>query len=49
MTKEEFKKYWNILKRNYNDKTHTLEDFNLYFSIFKDESVKDFKMQLSYH
>ena len=42
VSRDIFSKYWNILKRNYQDKTHTIEDFNLYYSIFKDFEEKDF-------
>lgn len=36
-----FKKYWNILKRNYQDKTHNDEDLKMYFSILKDYQEQD--------
>lgn len=42
VSRDIFKKYWDILKRNYQDKTHTTEDFNIYYSIFKDFEEKDF-------
>ncbi len=31
-----FSKYWNILKKNYQDKTHNEDDFKIYYSILKD-------------
>ncbi len=42
VSRDIFKKYWNILKRNYSDKTHNASDFNLYFSIFKDYEEEKF-------
>lgn len=42
VSKDTFKKYWEILKRNYQDKTHNITDFNLYYSIFKEFEEKDF-------
>ena len=42
MNKVIFQKYWKILKRNYNDKNHTQEDEQTYFSIFKDVSDEKF-------
>ena len=42
VSRDIFEKYWNILKRNYQDKTHNTTDFNLYYSIFKDFEEKDF-------
>lgn len=36
-----FKKYWNILKRNYQDKTHNDEDLKMYFSILRDYQEQD--------
>lgn len=36
-----FRKYWEILKRNYKDHTHTDEDFKIYYSILKEYSEKD--------
>lgn len=50
-----FKKYWDILKNNKNDKTHTSEDMNMYYSLFKEvgdevfiEAVKDVLLNLPY-
>lgn len=37
-----FNKYWQILKRNYNDTQHTTQDADTYYSIFKDFTEKDF-------
>lgn len=42
LTRSLFNKYWNILKRNYNDKIHTQEDANIYYSIFKDLEKQTF-------
>lgn len=36
-----FKKYWNILKKNYQDKTHNDEDLKMYFSILRDYQEQD--------
>ena len=36
-----FKTYWNILKRNYQDKTHNDEDLKMYFSILRDYQEQD--------
>lgn len=38
-----FQKYWKILKRNYNNKSHTQEDMKIYYSIFKDLKDDEFK------
>lgn len=50
-----FKKYWEILKRNKNDKTHTEEDMAIYYSLFKDvedqifiEAVKEVLLNVPY-
>ena len=50
-----FKKYWEILKRNKNDKTHTEEDMAIYYSLFKDvedqtfiEAVKEALLNVPY-
>lgn len=47
-----FNTYWIILKRNYQDKQHTQEDFKYYYSIFREYEEKDFitaiKMVLKY-
>ena len=36
-----FKTYWNILKKNYQDKTHNDEDLKMYFSILRDYQEHD--------
>lgn len=41
-----FETYWNILKRNYQDKTHTTEDMKLYYAIFKNYSERDIKIAI---
>lgn len=48
-----FTKYWQVLKKNYQDKTHDKNDFKLYYSILREYSEKDFiqaiKMVLKYN
>ena len=50
-----FNKYWEILKQDKNDKTHTNKQRDTYFSIFKNveeeifvESVKEMLLRCSY-
>lgn len=38
-----FSKYWNILKKNYQDKTHNKEEMYTYYSIFKEYDEDTFK------
>lgn len=42
VSRDIFTKYWEILKRNYNDKTHNTTDADLYYSIFRKFKTKDF-------
>ena len=44
--KDIFIKYWNILKKEYQDKTHDTQDLKLYYSILKDYKEKDLKQAL---
>lgn len=50
-----FKRYWDIVKRDKNDKTHTDEDLNTYYSLFRNvekevfiEAIKLVLLNLSY-
>ena len=43
MKLNEFTEYWNILKKNYQDKTHNTDDLKIYYSCFKDYSKEEFK------
>lgn len=38
-----FSKYWDILKKNYQDKTHNKEELYTYYSIFKEYDEDTFK------
>lgn len=40
---KEFTKYWNIMKRNYQDKTHTTDDLKYYYSILRNYTQQDLK------
>lgn len=46
MNIKEFAKYWDILKKNYQDKTHNKEELYTYYSIFKDYDGEDFKQAI---
>ena len=46
MNIKEFSKYWNILKKNYQDKTHNKEELYTYYSIFKDYDEEIFKLAI---
>ena len=41
-----FNKYWQILKRVYQDKTHTQQDADIYYSVFKDCEEKTFSQAI---
>lgn len=41
-----FNKYWQILKRVHNDKTHTQQDADIYYSVFKDCNENDFSQAI---
>lgn len=52
LDKNIFKKYWNILKRNYKDKYYTEQDAKYYYAILREYKEEDFikaiKMVLKY-
>lgn len=46
MNIEVFTKYWQVLKREYQDKQHNTQDLKLYYSIFKEYPEKEFKQAI---
>lgn len=48
MKKALFNKYWEMLKHDKNDKTHTQEDAAIYYSLFQNVSDKDFVEAIKY-
>lgn len=46
MNTKQFIKYWDILKKNYQDKTHNKDELYTYYSIFKDYDEEKFKQAI---